>query len=72
MPENVAALVLHHLLAEIDVFADAQFLADAARQGFEVRPLAGFDMTALITEMARTPKPVIDRVAGLMQPPGAK
>jgi tripartite-type tricarboxylate transporter receptor subunit TctC len=67
-PERVAAL----RQAFLDVFADAQFLADAARQGFEVRALAGVDMTALITEMARTPKPIIDRVAALMQPPGAK
>jgi tripartite-type tricarboxylate transporter receptor subunit TctC len=50
-----------------DTFADAAFLADAARQGFDVRPISGADMTALIEDMARTPKPVIDRVAALMQ-----
>jgi tripartite-type tricarboxylate transporter receptor subunit TctC len=61
--ERVAAL----RKAFADTFADAGFLADAARQDFEVRPISGADMTALIEEMARTPKPVIDRVAALMQ-----
>jgi tripartite-type tricarboxylate transporter receptor subunit TctC len=63
-PERVAAL----RKAFLDTFADAEFLADAARQGFDARPISGADMTALIEEMARTPKPIIDRVAALMQP----
>jgi tripartite-type tricarboxylate transporter receptor subunit TctC len=67
-PERVAAL----RKAFLDTFADAEFLADAARQGFDARPISGVDMTALIAEMARTPKPIIDRVAALMQPPGAR
>ncbi len=67
-PERVAAL----RKAFQDTFADAGFLADAARQGFDARPISGVDMTALIEEMARTPKPIIDRVAALMRPPGAK
>ena len=46
--------------------------ADAARQGFDVGPISGVDLTALIEEMARTPKPIIDRVAALMRPPGAR
>jgi tripartite-type tricarboxylate transporter receptor subunit TctC len=50
-----------------DTFADAQFLADAARQGFDMRPISGAEMTALIEEMARTPKPIIERVAAFMQ-----
>jgi tripartite-type tricarboxylate transporter receptor subunit TctC len=67
-PERVAAL----RKAFLDTFADAEFLADAARQGFDVRPISGADMTALIEDMARTPKPVIDRVAALMRPVGGK
>jgi tripartite-type tricarboxylate transporter receptor subunit TctC len=67
-PERVAAL----RKAFLDTFADADFLADAARQGFDVRPISGVDMTALIEEMARTPKPIIDRVAALMRPPSAR
>jgi tripartite-type tricarboxylate transporter receptor subunit TctC len=67
-PERVAAL----RKAFLDTFADAEFLADAARQGFEARPISGVDMATMIEEMARTPKPVIDRVAALMRPVGAK
>jgi hypothetical protein len=67
-PERVAAL----RKAFLDTFADAEFLADAARQGFDVRPISGPDMTALIEEMARTPKPIIDRLAALMRPSGAR
>jgi tripartite-type tricarboxylate transporter receptor subunit TctC len=67
-PERVAAL----RKAFLDTFADREFLADAARQGFDVRPISGLDMTALIEEMARTPKPIIDRVAAFLRPPGAK
>jgi tripartite-type tricarboxylate transporter receptor subunit TctC len=67
-PERVAAL----RKAFLDTFADTEFRADAARQGFDVRPISGVDMTALIEEMARTPKPIIDRVAAFMRPPSAK
>jgi tripartite-type tricarboxylate transporter receptor subunit TctC len=65
-PERVAAL----RRAFMDTFADADFRADAVRQGFDVRPIAGEAMTSLIEEMARTPKPVIDQVAALMRPGG--
>jgi tripartite-type tricarboxylate transporter receptor subunit TctC len=64
--ERVAAL--RQALA--DTFADAAFAADAVRQGFEVRPISGAAMTALIEELARTPKAVIERVAALMHPAG--
>jgi tripartite-type tricarboxylate transporter receptor subunit TctC len=66
--ERVAAL----RQAFADTFADAEFRADAERQGFNVRPISGADMTALIEQMARTPKPIIERVAALMRPPGAR
>jgi tripartite-type tricarboxylate transporter receptor subunit TctC len=67
-PERVGAL----RKAFLDTFADGEFRADAARQGFDVGPISGAEMTALIEEMARTPKPIIDRVAALMRPPSAK
>ena len=63
-PERVAAL----RKAFSDTFADADFVADATRQGFEVRPISGAEMTALIEAMAQTPKPIIERVAALMHP----
>ena len=65
-PERLAAL----RQAFTDTFADAEFGADAKRQGFEVRPISGLEMTALIEDMARTPKPIIARVAALMHPGG--
>jgi len=67
-PERVAAL----RKAFSDTFADAEFVADATRQGFDVRPISGTEMTAMIEAMARTPKPIVDRVAALMHPPAAK
>jgi tripartite-type tricarboxylate transporter receptor subunit TctC len=67
-PERVAAL----RKAFLDTFADAEFRADAARQGFDVGPISGVDMSALIAEMARTPKSIVDRVAAFMRPPSAK
>jgi hypothetical protein len=67
-PERVATL----RKAFLDTFADREFLADAARQGFDVRPISGLEMTALIEEMARTPKPIVDRVAAFMRPPSAR
>jgi tripartite-type tricarboxylate transporter receptor subunit TctC len=66
--ERVAAL----RKAFSETFADAEFVADATRQGFDVRPISGADMLALIEAMAQTPKPIIDRVAALMRPSGAK
>jgi tripartite-type tricarboxylate transporter receptor subunit TctC len=62
--ERVAAL----RKAFSDTFADAEFVADATRQGFDVRPIPGAEMMALVDAMARTPKPIIDRVAALMHP----
>jgi hypothetical protein len=48
-------------------FADAEFLTEAVRQGFDVRPISRLEMTAMIEEMARTPRPIIERVAALTQ-----
>ncbi|HLH95155.1 MAG TPA: tripartite tricarboxylate transporter substrate-binding protein [Xanthobacteraceae bacterium] len=64
--ERVAAL----RKAFTDTFADADFRADAMRQGFDVRPITGEAMTGLVEEMVRTPKSIIDRVAPLMRPGG--
>lgn len=63
--ERVAAL----RKAFSDTFADPDFIAEAKTQGYELNPISGEDMTALIEELGRTPKPIIDRVAGLIAPP---
>ena len=67
-PERVAAL----RKAYMTMFADKDFLADAARQGYEIAPISGEDMQAMVAELARTPKHVIDRVAALIDPKQAR
>jgi hypothetical protein len=63
-PERVAAL----RKAYMDMFADKTFLAEAQKQGYEINPISGEDMTALIQDLARTPKHIIDQVAALIDP----
>ena len=67
-PERVAAL----RKAFTDTVRDPDFLADAARQGYDVNPTSGADMTAMIEDLAKTPQRIIDQVAALMEPSGAK
>jgi tripartite-type tricarboxylate transporter receptor subunit TctC len=67
-PERVAAL----RKAFMDTFADQEFLAAAAKMHYEINPISGEDMTAMIAELAKTPKPVIDEVAALIEPGKAK
>jgi tripartite-type tricarboxylate transporter receptor subunit TctC len=67
-PARVAAL----RQAFTDTFQDKDFLADAARQDFDVNSISGADMTAMIEALARTPRPVIEEVAALIAPPGSK
>jgi tripartite-type tricarboxylate transporter receptor subunit TctC len=67
-PARVAAL--RQALA--DTFKDSDFLADAARQDFDVNPISGEDMTAMIAALARTPRPVIEQVTALVAPPAAR
>jgi tripartite-type tricarboxylate transporter receptor subunit TctC len=63
-PERVAAL----RKAYMDMFADKTFLAEAQKQGYEINPISGEDMTAMIQDLARTPKHIIDQVAALIDP----
>jgi tripartite-type tricarboxylate transporter receptor subunit TctC len=67
-PARVAAL----RRAFMDMFADKDFLAGAAKQGYEIDPISGEDMTALIGELTKTPQRVIDEVAALVEPPKKK
>jgi tripartite-type tricarboxylate transporter receptor subunit TctC len=63
-PERVAAL----RKAYMDMFKDKAFLADAEKQGYEINPISGEDMTGLIAELAKTPKHIIEQVAALIDP----
>jgi tripartite-type tricarboxylate transporter receptor subunit TctC len=62
--ERVAAL----RKAFMDMFSDKDFIADATKQGYELNPISGDDMAALIKDLAATPKPVIDQVSRIMNP----
>jgi tripartite-type tricarboxylate transporter receptor subunit TctC len=66
--ERVAAL----RKAFMDTFQDPAFLEEAKTQHYDVSPISGEEMTALIDELGKTPQPVIKRVAALIQPPDEK
>jgi len=51
---------------------DEKFLADAKRLAFEINPMGGEEMTALVAEIVGAPKSLTDRVHVLMQPPSAR
>ena len=55
-----------------DMFADKAFLADAARQGFDIQPTSGEDLARLVDEIAATPREIVARVAKFMDPSGEK
>lgn len=62
--ERVAAL----RKAFMDMFKDAEFLAAAEKRGYEVDPLSGEEMTAMIKDLAATPKDVIAKANEIMHP----
>lgn len=64
-PDRVAAL----RRAFDDTMKDASFTADAARIGFEVEPLTGEQLQALVNELADTPPDVVARVRAALNEP---
>ena len=46
---------------------DPEFLADAERQKLDIRPEDGEYLAALIKKLYATPRPIVDRVAGLIK-----
>jgi len=67
-PERVAAL----RRAFMEMFQDKDFLADAAKQDYDVNPISGEEMTAMIAQLAKTPRQVIEQVSALVAPPAPK
>jgi tripartite-type tricarboxylate transporter receptor subunit TctC len=63
-PERVAAL----RRAFMEMFRDQEFLAEASKLDYDVNPISGEDMTAMIGELAKTPRQVIERVSALVAP----
>jgi tripartite-type tricarboxylate transporter receptor subunit TctC len=64
-PERVAAL----RQAFSDTFKDPDFLRAAKTQGYQVDPISGEEMAGMMQELSRTPKPIIDQIARLFEPP---
>jgi tripartite-type tricarboxylate transporter receptor subunit TctC len=64
-PERVAAL----RQAFSETFKDPDFLRGAKIQGYQVDPISGEEMSAMMQELSQTPKPVIDQIARLFEPP---
>ena len=67
-PERVAAL----RGAFMEMFRDKDFLAEASKLDYDVNPISGEDMTAMIGELAKTPRQVIERVSALVAPQAPK
>ena len=62
-PERVAAL----RAAYAATMKDPQFLAEAASLNFEVNPVLGERMQAIVEKVLATPKPVAAKAKGLME-----
>jgi hypothetical protein len=46
---------------------DADFIADTKKVGLELEPEDGEHLAALIAKIYATPKPVVDKVTGLIK-----
>jgi hypothetical protein len=47
---------------------DPSLLAQAHKQGFEVSPVSGEELQKVVLDMLSTPKPVRDRLSGILGP----
>jgi tripartite-type tricarboxylate transporter receptor subunit TctC len=61
--ERVAAL----RKAFMDTLKDQQFLAEAKKMELELNPVSGEKVQKLVEDVYKTPKPVADKVAGMLQ-----
>jgi tripartite-type tricarboxylate transporter receptor subunit TctC len=55
-----------------DTFSDPDFIQDAARQGYDLEPTSGAEMAKLVDQLAATPRPIIERVGAMIEPPGSR
>ncbi len=62
-PERVAAL----RAAYTATMKDPAFLAEAKKLNFEVNPVLGEQMQAIVNKVLATPKPVAARAKGLLE-----
>jgi tripartite-type tricarboxylate transporter receptor subunit TctC len=54
--------------AFMDMFADKDFLAEAAKQRYEITPVSGEDMSAMIKDLSTTPPDVVAKLAEILNP----
>ncbi len=70
MPPNIPADRAKALRDAFDAtMKDPDFLAEAKRLDLEVRPVSGLELTDLITQMAATPKEILDLASAALQDP---
>jgi len=62
-PERVAAL----RAAFAATMKDPEFLAEAAKSGFEVDPVLGETMQGIVDKVLATPKSIAERAKGLLE-----
>lgn len=51
------------------VLIDKEFLADAAKAGMEIEPLSGAAVHAMLAKAYAAPRPVVERMISLIEPP---
>ncbi len=73
LPPNVPAARVNAVRRAFDAtMKDPAFLAEAEKAKLEIGVMTGEEVQALIAELYKTPKDVIERVASVLAPPKAK
>ena len=50
---------------------DAAFIEEARKQSLDLEPLSGAELQRIVAEILAAPKPVIERLAKLIEMPGS-
>jgi hypothetical protein len=67
------AYIWYHSLCRVtETFADADFLADATKQGYMVYSVSGPQMKKLVDDLVTTPPAVVKELARLIDPKGRR
>ncbi|HWG04356.1 MAG TPA: hypothetical protein VG271_05015 [Beijerinckiaceae bacterium] len=67
-PDRIAAL----RKAFSDMFKDPDFLSAAKELHYDINPMSGDDLQKIVDDVAATPRSVVARVAGLIEPAGTR
>ena len=52
-----------------DVLRDPAFLAEAEKAGMKIEPLTGVEIAAMLAKAYGAPKPIVERMIALIEPP---